>query len=319
MGNETAAASSSSRVVVCLDRALGLSLGRRLRTSVEVFLSLLATLELICESWFFYLDFQFVKDKKAPLFDLKGRKSTIVSHWEMVVRPLFHVTISLLTIAEIFTLHAAIAGDWKPTMLTAIRVMLSVLIQASVVFFLQLLPGVGQLFSRMREISWMFLMSQLIMAVTLLAFSHFGILVFNANSAQGCVDAFSSLLSAVNTLLMTFLNMFDYKAYTLVHPLSVYAAHVFYTLIAGLLLYNAAIAICSDAVNSREDRRRIETLLCRLMSQKYLETRVSRLPLYRKLYHRIMKSKLKQHYFVENERIYLVYPTTLKPSPRTVT
>lgn len=309
--------------VVCLDRALGLSLGRGLRTSVEVFLCLLAALELICEGWFFYLDFKLVKDKKTPLFDLKGRKSTIVNHWEMVGRPLFNVAISLLTVAEIFVLHAAAATAvfaWKPVQtLTAIRVMLSVLIQASLVFFLQLLPVVGQLFCRIRKVSWMFVMSQLIMALPVFAFSHFGILVFNANSEQGCVDAFSSLLNAVNTLLLTFLNMFDYTAYTLVHPLSVYAAHVLYTLIAGLLLYNAVIAICADAVHSREDLRRIEMILCRLISQKYLEARISRLPLCRKLYHRIMKSKLKQHYFMENERIYLVYPTTLKPSPRTVT
>src|SRR6218665_2967022 len=120
--------------------AQSVSLNAQLRIVLEVFLSVIALLNLVYEIWTFYVDFYKNSFWKFPYVDLNGKKVTLMSTFDLITRRVFNIGIAILTIGEIILLRTKIEQGYATTILSMMRVVLFIFIQVSMIFFLQTFP-----------------------------------------------------------------------------------------------------------------------------------------------------------------------------------
>ena len=297
--------SSYPEMTYC-NSALSVTLNAQLRIAFEIFLTSIALLNLIYEIWTCYVDFYHKGVRKFPYTDLNGRKVMIMLSSDFITRRLLNIGIAILTISEIILLRTTPEHGYATTVLSIIRALSLICIQVSMIYFLQTYPGIGYVLILMRKMNWTFLLCFAVIVIFVTVFSHFEILFFNINSNEGCIDVFSSYLVAAMTLLSTLLSMFNYKHFDVMNALILYLSHACYVFIVGVLMYNLLIAILSETITKVHERRKLEMTLCQLLTYKYLERKVSEVPILRTLYRRLMLWQLKRNYVSKNGRYFLV-------------
>src|SRR6218665_411115 len=285
---------------------LTVSLNGQLRIILEVFLTVIALLNILYEIWTCYVDFHQRGVGIFPFFDLNGKKVIILSTFDFITRRVFNIGIAILTIGEIILLRTTTEHGYATTILSVVRGLSLLCIQVSMIFFLQTFPVIGYVLILMRKMNWTFLLCFAVIFIFVTVFSHFEILFFNINSNEGCIDVFSSYLVAAMTLLSTLLSMFNYKHFDVINALLLYLSHACYVFIVGVLMYNLLIAILSETITKVHERRKLEMTLCQLLTYKYLERKVSEVPILRTLYRRLMLWQLKRNYVSKNGRYFLV-------------
>src|SRR6218665_1024069 len=238
-----------------------------------------------------------------------------MSTFDLITRRVFNIGIAILTIGEIILLRTKIEQGHATTILSLMRVVLFIFIQVSMIFFLQTFPVIGYVLILMRKLNRTFLLCFAVIVIFVSVFSLFEILFFNANSNEGCVNEFSSYLTAAMTLLSTFLNMFNYTPLDVMNALVLYLSHACYVFFMGILMYNLMIAVFSETITKIHDRRKLAMTLCQLMTCKYIERRVSEVPLLRTLHQRLVLWQLKRNYACENGRCFLVCAKNRKLTP----
>src|SRR6218665_3788475 len=137
--------------------ALSASLNAQLRIVLEVFLSVIALLNLVYEIWTFYVDFYKNSFWKFPFVDLNGRKVMIMNAFDFISRPVLNIGIAILTIGEIILLRTTTEQGYATTILSVARLVSFIFIEVSMIFFLQTFPVIGYVLILMRKMNWTFL------------------------------------------------------------------------------------------------------------------------------------------------------------------
>ena len=213
--------------------------------------------------------------------DLSNKKRSLADSSILFVRYFLHTGFYLTVIVEVFftrylTLHPS---EWALEFLNAIRLMADLYGLWTIRSYLRYFPFVGHIILYMEKIFVHFNLLLIVLLYITFFFTRIQMLFFNLNSNQGCVEEFSNPLVSYYTMFQTFLNMKDYTGYNSNSKTTLYANHMTYVFIVGLLIFNILVAMITDSVDTVSENRDIEITLSQLESIREIEYNMAAIPL----------------------------------------
>ena len=183
--------------------------------------------------------------------------------------------------------------------LNVFRMVCPVLSAWSILFFMQMLPSIGHFVIGIQLIVKDMVHFVIVYTLMFQPFAHTFHIFINTNTNEGCIDAFSTLISSNYSLFMVMLNMIDLRMLDIRNKAVLLVAHMVFTFLISIMMINFFIALLSNSVNAVNSHSNKAIMRQRLAVSFLVESRLFCIcgPLYRRW----------QHLTVQDDRVFLVH------------
>ena len=148
----------------------------------------------------------------------------------------------------------------------------------SILFFVQLVPWIGHFVqavqSMVMKLSRFFIVFSLLAVPFVAVFRHFII----DSQTKNCPDEFRTAGSSFYSLFMVFLNMINFRRFSVANPLVLYFLHTVYVFMTNIMLINLLIATFATSFSHVYDNRHLLSMIQRMSVVWLIERRISRCP-----------------------------------------